>query len=768
MNTVTDTVSVEKTNIKAIIKGACYHLFYLILGLVCAKAKLPPGIMPIGFAVCAASPVLFCVSASVGVVISSFLFQSSLYSIMTVAITFVICTVKVLTANIKFVSKSPLFCSLTAFFTMFAIRLFCFGFSLLNLVKYSFEGLVSAVFAYCFYVFFYKIDSVASVALPHSLFCTVISVGAIFTGLFSFSFSSINVGLVLSVITVLISAYVFGTNGGGIMGIALGISYLLIFPNGYSVFAVLCISGLVCGTTKSFGKAIMSLLFLSVGCIFCLIEGVTSNALVAVAEISLGSALFLLTPKKTPFVIENFISPPADTYSENGMRKALSMRLLFASNALSDLNETVEKVANGLDATTRPSFEKVILATKRDACAGCVMLSRCWEAQMGQTVDAVIELSHRNQNDTKELGQTTLDFCARCNRRQKVCETLSAYYKKYIQAIDSNAKTEGVRKIISEQFSGISRMLCDLSDEFSKNCKYDIKSAREICSAMYDIRVIPTDCSCRIDSRGKMSIEIMGNLQSGEIINRSKLLSVLKSTCNRDFCLPGVNRIGNNVLITATEKTDFEIDTASAQFCCDGNTVCGDSYETFFDGKGNMCMILSDGMGHGSRAALDSTMATGIMSRLIKAGFGYDCSLSVLNSSMMFKSTDESLATVDIATVDLYSGKAKLYKAGAAPTIIRKGPKTARAQSTSLPIGIIREIGFDTAEVTLEEGDIILMLSDGATYDGTDWICSFLLEYEGDSADEICEQIARLAKHRRSDGHSDDITVIASVIKRAS
>ena len=110
-------------------------------------------------------------------------------------------------------------------------------------------------------------------------------------------------------------------------------------------------------------------------------------------------------------------------------------------------------------------------------------------------------------------------------------------------------------------------------------------------------------------------------------------------------------------------------------------------------------MILSDGMGTGGRAAVDGAMASGLMSRLIKAGFGYDCSLRILNSSMLFKSTDESLATVDIASIDLFTGETKLYKAGAAPTIVRRSGKTGKVQSTSLPAGILREIGFDKAVV---------------------------------------------------------------------
>ena len=178
-------------------------------------------------------------------------------------------------------------------------------------------------------------------------------------------------------------------------------------------------------------------------------------------------------------------------------------------------------------------------------------------------------------------------------------------------------------------------------------------------------------------------------------------------------------------------------------------------------------MILSDGMGAGGRAAVDSAMAAGLIGRMIKAGFGYDCSLGILNSSMIFKSTDESTATVDIAAVDLHTGRCDLLKAGAAPTLVRRSGRTGKAQSTSLPAGILRDISFDKATIRLRPGDILLLMSDGATAEGTDWICAELENWENGSAQELSEKISLSAKRRRQDNHEDDITVMALIIEKA-
>lgn len=126
-------------------------------------------------------------------------------------------------------------------------------------------------------------------------------------------------------------------------------------------------------------------------------------------------------------------------------------------------------------------------------------------------------------------------------------------------------------------------------------------------------------------------------------------------------------------------------------------------------------MILSDGMGTGPRAALDSAMASGLMARLVKAGFGFQSALRLVNSSLLLKSRDESLATLDIVKIDLYTGKAVFYKAGAAPSVIRRqNGKLLEIKKAALPAGILRDATFSSCEGQLENGDTVIIASDGA------------------------------------------------------
>jgi stage II sporulation protein E len=247
-----------------------------------------------------------------------------------------------------------------------------------------------------------------------------------------------------------------------------------------------------------------------------------------------------------------------------------------------------------------------------------------------------------------------------------------------------------------------------------------------------------------------------------------QIMRAAENVCERDFDVPQIRRSGGEISVSLRERARLYAEVGAEQIICSsGGTMCGDSYNWFNDGKGRLIMVLSDGMGTGGRAAVDSAMATGLIARLIKAGFGFDSALKILNSSMLFKSTDESLATVDVACLDLFTGKLDLMKAGAAPTFVRRNGKTGKAQSTSLPAGILREIGFDKGQVSVSARDIILMVSDGVTGEDNEWICEELEKWGNDTAQHLSEHIAHLAREKRGGGHSDDITVIAAIISRA-
>ncbi|MBQ9082521.1 MAG: SpoIIE family protein phosphatase, partial [Clostridia bacterium] len=238
----------------------------------------------------------------------------------------------------------------------------------------------------------------------------------------------------------------------------------------------------------------------------------------------------------------------------------------------------------------------------------------------------------------------------------------------------------------------------------------------------------------------------------------------LEQLCGRRFGPAGVVHSDGMTRMVFSERASYQAETGWAQHICRGAQMCGDHYEFFHDGSGRAVMVLSDGMGSGGRAAVDSAMTCGILSRLVLSGLGYDCALRMINSSLYVKSGDESLATVDIATVDLYTGQAVFRKAGAAAGFVRRGTEVEVIDLASLPAGILQDVRFASTERALQPGDWVVLVSDGAVVNGTEWLTECIRSAEG-TPQELSDAILQCAAQQRKDGHDDDVTAAVLRLK---
>ena len=141
----------------------------------------------------------------------------------------------------------------------------------------------------------------------------------------------------------------------------------------------------------------------------------------------------------------------------------------------------------------------------------------------------------------------------------------------------------------------------------------------------------------------------------------------------------------------------------------------------------------------------------------LKGKFGY---------ALMVKGGRESLATLDTAAVDCYTGTAVFYKAGAAPTFLRRQGRAMRLEATSLPAGILDGVEPVERRFDLHEEDLILMVSDGVPTEEP-WVEEQLAAWEGTDPTELCRRIAEAARLRCRDPRPDDITVAALRLEKA-
>ncbi len=758
---------IEDFKPKELLIASFSHILVAVCGFFFSRAVVLDKLLPFGISLVAGCSITYTPAAALWVFAGYFIPEAEGNAFKYLACLFAVLAIKLLLANYKRLVNNPVFTSLISFssFALISIAtLKSIGGSLIDMLC---ESLLAAVGTFFVSRSFRLLSKNIAGLSPDELATLLITSNIFLLGLNGADISGVSLGGILSFLLILTAAKYGGIVSGAISGITVAFTMCLGGAHG-NIGVTLAVAGLMAGVFCPLGKYAQMFTVVILSFIGAVTTGNINAIPQTVIEAALGSILFLILPRDAGIYLGKIFASYPKLTTPIGFKKSLTMRLELASNALKDVSETVDQVSFQLSKINSPSFSNVINLIEQDACAGCKLRIHCWEKKRDDTVNAILEMTKAvKQGSNTPEENTPSEFKGRCIRVSRVANAAYKRYSEYASRIAAENRIDEVRSVVSDQFEGISSMLSEMARDFEMQERFDNSAAENAAAALKNLNIHIDECSSRIDKYGRMTIECKLKKTPELVINRADVMKAVSVVCERDFCPPTVSEVGGDIYIVLNERADITIDFGAEQSSANNNSMCGDAYKYFNDGKGHFVMILSDGMGTGGRAAVDGAMASGLMSRLIKAGFGYNCSLKILNSSMLFKSTDESLATVDIASIDLYTGITELYKAGAAPTIVRRSGKTGKAESTSLPAGILRDIGFDTAAVKCKIGDVVVLLSDGATGDGTDWLRAEIEAWQEGSAQDLAEHLCACAKRRRQEKREDDITVMCAILNKA-
>ena len=83
-----------------------------------------------------------------------------------------------------------------------------------------------------------------------------------------------------------------------------------------------------------------------------------------------------------------------------------------------------------------------------------------------------------------------------------------------------------------------------------------------------------------------------------------------------------------------------------------------------------------------------------------------------------------------------------------------------------MPAGILRGIEFAKRTAVLSDGDLLVMVSDGITDPGADWLNAFLTGTEDMSVQQIADEIINQTLNMTKGMKQDDMSVIAARLKK--
>ena len=151
---------------------------------------------------------------------------------------------------------------------------------------------------------------------------------------------------------------------------------------------------------------------------------------------------------------------------------------------------------------------------------------------------------------------------------------------------------------------------------------------------------------------------------------------------------------------------------------CSREPENGDLCQCFDGPGGSYFLLICDGMGTGLGAAQEAKTAMGMLKKMLTAGFPPEHALESVNSLCCLRGRAGAV-TMDLARIDLATGKAAIYKWGAAPSFLLGTDGMKKVGTAGPPPGLQVEKTRETVDrLSLGEGEVLILVSDGVEVGG--------------------------------------------------
>ena len=471
---------------------------------------------------------------------------------------------------------------------------------------------------------------------------------------------------------------------------------------------------------------------------------------------ALGSILFSLT--ESTCLLPSYKKLTNELPKATELSEIKTKSLIGSIAELSESFTVISQIFLGLAEGTRtPSINefKAICDKVCDRhCADCPSFSVCWDHEYICSADMLgrfaSELYKRGRASERSVPE---HIKARCGRLGAILDDIN---------LDS-ARTIGDRiareraEIVSLDYEAFASILSDALERVECENEIDAALTKKITESLQKKRDIFDFSSVIAWGKAEKQVRICGTRIHSLKKSTKELKKHIENATGERISEPTLELDEGKVNIAFSILPEWECEYGAAS-CSAGEEECGDSASAFHSRYSRFYFVIGDGMGSGSVAALTSRLCTVYIERLCSAGIPAEKAIKILNSLLRAKSIECS-STIDLAEIDLCSGKLSFYKSGAAPSYVRRGNKLFMISSKTAPIGIMRACDTEQISFELKDGDVVIMLSDGICDDFEEcvWLVSMLTDDWDDDLDAMANKLVREATVRNK--KKDDISV---------
>ena len=618
-----------------------------------------------------------------------------------------------------------------------------------------------------------------------------------------FGFSIKNI---LSILIVLVLGWKNGMLVGATSGITIGIVLGIIGDSEPILVASYAISGMIAGLFNRLGKVGVVIGFILGNIALTYVANGNTVPVILIQEILIAFLGLLAIPKKVKIDISDFYGKEKLLPETTAGSRALTenqdaiFKLNNMSEAINDMAKSYQEAASTVineedlkeqELTNEHIFQEELRVNLQELEEN-MLYEEIEENQNGIVDDIFHHLLNKEIITEKELVSI---FESHNNylvgfyeKNEQVVEDVS----KMIKAINSayrmsklnfiwKKKMEENKKTVSSQLEGVSQAISHLANEMKEENKEDLfeiqkqeiqtllkqkeieiehLKIKQVPSGRYFVEVYTKLCDeiegtkCDIKKIGRILTKVLGDkflIQGQECGLREQ-----KGQCK--FSYMSEDKYKLQIGVAAATKTD--------------SPVSGDSHIEAKLEDGKYLLAISDGMGSGPEAMKSSKIAIKMLERLLKAGFEKEVSMQLINSTLAANSKDDMYATLDIQILDLFAGNMEFMKNGACPTYLKRKNEVQLLKSITLPAGVLDKNDLIVYDYDLEDGDIIVICSDGIIDSNKEyinkelWVKYLLEDMKVDDSQKMANMILNEAIDNDFGRQKDDMTVVVAKVNK--
>ncbi len=585
-----------------------------------------------------------------------------------------------------------------------------------------------------------------------------------------------NIRNVFSILIVMILGWKNGILVGATSGVTIGVTLGVISGSEPIMIASYAISGMIAGILNRFGKIGVVIGFALGNIVLAYVSNGYTVELIHFKEILVASIGLLLVPKNLQIDLEEFIGNSKFLPYTSGRVLSKSKEV---AESLNSVSKAIEKMASTYEEDKEEKEKKFTKEYKQYEENKKIFITELlnnlenYKENMlyddisnvkGDIVDKIFKLLIDKQEISRK---DLLQIFAECNSYiigfddkdiskkleeniMQIVRTINVSYAQSKSDFIWKKKIEQNNKNVGKQLKDVSKAIGSMAKNLEKDIEQEesyIKEKQEIISLLEQKEVIVQDIAIKKENRYIVEIYLSENIENSKIELIGKILT---KTLGEKIVLNQEASVGKKLEFISEDKYVMALGVANKTKT--KSDVSGDSTLTIRLKDGKYLIAISDGMGSGKEAKKSSTEALQLLENLLLSGFDKNISLELINNSLINRNK-ESYASLDIAIVDLYMGNVEFLKSAACPTYIKSGKRVQMVKSNSLPTGIIEESKIQTFDKDIEQGDIMVLCSDGVLDSNVEyknkelWIKYLLEDIETTNTRKNSE-----FNNRRSDG----------------